>query len=274
MLVPPLTDPRFRDAVAALDAGDLAGLECVLAEHPELVGERLPGGEGYFTDPYLLWFVAENPIRTGKLPANIVALTWAILRALQRNEVESYPEQADYALGLVGSGSVAREHRVQLPLIDLLADAGADPNGALPSALAHREVEAVERLLSLGADLTLVAAIGTGRLDDAALLTPQAKPEERQKALSVAALYGNPEALRLLLGHDVDLAAYNPVGFHAHSTPLHQAVGAGSLEAVQVLVEAGAPLDVRDRLYDSTPCGWAEYLEKTEIAAWLRSRQG
>jgi peptide-methionine (S)-S-oxide reductase len=45
----------------------------------------------------------------------------------------------------------------------------------------------------------------------------------------------------------------------AHSTPLHQAVSSGSLAAVQVLVEAGADLTTRDRIYDGTPLGWAEH---------------
>jgi peptide-methionine (S)-S-oxide reductase len=204
--------------------------------------------------------VAENPIRTGRLAANIVEMTTAILQALDRSSAESRQTQIDYALGLVTSGQVSRECGVQLALIDLLVEAGADPGGAMPPALAHREVEAVERLLERGAPLTFLTAICTGRLEEAARLAPGASAEERQAALSGAALYGRADALALVINLGVDVAAFNPLGFHAHCTPLHQAVGSGSLDAVRVLVEAGAPLDVKDRLFDGTPCRWAEYL--------------
>jgi hypothetical protein len=48
-------------------------------------------------------------------------------------------------------------------------------------------------------------------------------------------------------------------GFHSHATPLHQAVWSGSLETVQLLVEAGADLNATDKVYGGTPLGWAEY---------------
>ena len=67
----PTLDPRFQDAVDAIDSGDAVRLERLLAEDPGLVRDRVGGGEGYFSRPYLLWFVAENPVRNGRLPANI-----------------------------------------------------------------------------------------------------------------------------------------------------------------------------------------------------------
>jgi peptide-methionine (S)-S-oxide reductase len=115
------------------------------------VRERVEGGEGYFHRPYLLWFVAENPVRNDTLPANIVAVTAAIVAAAREHAVESFQEQIDYGLGLVCSGRVVRERGVQGPLIDLLVEAGADPTSALTTALAHRESEAVARLLERGA---------------------------------------------------------------------------------------------------------------------------
>ena len=39
---------------------------------------------------------------------------------------------------------------------------------------------------------------------------------------------------------------------------------------VQLLVERGARLDLRDTLYDATPLGWAEYLRHPAIADLLR----
>lgn len=274
--LPEIPDPLFRDAVAAIDSGDVSALEGLLAAHPELVRDRLAGygGEGYFREPYLLWFVAENPIRNGKLPANIAQVTRTILRAAERQDVDSLRAQVDYALALVCSGRVPRECGVQRELIDLLVEAGADPNEAMAPALAHKEVAAVERLLDHGASLDLTAAVCTGRTDDVARLGPTAGAGDRQAALTCAALYGHPEALSRLIDFGVDLNAYSPVGYHSHATPLHHAVDSGSLEAVKVLVEAGASLDAKDLSYQATPLGWAEYLERAEIADYLREQEG
>jgi peptide-methionine (S)-S-oxide reductase len=271
---PEIPDPLFREAVSAIDAGDVSALESLLAAHPELLRDRLDYGEGYFSQPYLLWFVAENPIRNGKLPQNIAQVTRAIVQAAERQGVDSLRDQLDYTLALVCSGRIPREHGVQRELIDVLADAGADPGGALVPALAHRELDAVERLLERGAKLTLLAAIGTGRADDVTRLLPEASADDRQAALAAAALYGQPHTLALLIDSGVDVNAYNPPSLHSNATALHQAVGSGSLAAVRVLVEAGAELGTKDRIYQGTPLDWAEYLQQPEIAAYLREKPG
>jgi hypothetical protein len=270
---PEILDPQFREAVSAIDAGDVSALERLLAAHPRLVRERIDGGEGYFRRPYLLWFVAENPVRNGTLPGNIAQVTRAILQAADGQRVDSLREQIDYALELVCSGRVARECGVQHELIDVLGDAGADPDGALIPALAHRELAAAERLLERGARLTLLAAVCTGRSDDIARLVRTASADQRQAALAGAAFYGQAETLAVLIDLGVDLNAYSPPGFHPHATALHHAVDAGSLGAVRALVDAGAELGRRDRIYQGTPLDWAEHLHRTEIAAYLREKE-
>lgn len=261
--MPEIRDPLFREAVAAIDAGNVAGLERLLREYPDLVRARVTFGEdAYFRDPYLLWFVAENPVRNGRLPENIAEVTRVLLRA--------GAERADYALALVASGRVPRESGVQRELMDVLLDAGADPDEALLPALAHRERAAVEHLLERGARLTVVAAACTGRGDDLLRLMDAATPVERQMALSGAALYGDAAMLARVIAHDgINLNAYSPEGFHPAATALHHAVDSGSLEAVRTLVEAGARRDILDRIYQGTPLDWAEYLERTDIAAYL-----
>jgi Ankyrin repeats (3 copies) len=267
---PEILDPLFREAVSAIDAGDVSTLERLLAAHPELVRDRIDDGEGYFRHPYLLWFVAENPIRNGTLPANIGQVARTIVQAAERQGVDSLREQLDYALELVCSGRIAREHGVQSDLIDVLVDAGASPDGALVAALAHRELAAAERLLERGARLTLLAAVCLGRMDDATRLGRVASGADRQAALAGAALYGRAPMLTLLIDLGVDVNAYSPPGFHPHGTALHHAVDSGGLNAVKILVEAGADLGAKDLIYQGTPLDWAEHLQRTEIAAYLR----
>jgi peptide-methionine (S)-S-oxide reductase len=268
---PPIPE-RFLKAVEAVDSGDVEGLDALVAADPGLLRDRVEWGDGYFRRPYLLWFVAENPIRNGTLPANIVAVTRAVIQAAKRNAVPSLPEQVDYALGLVCSGRVPRECGVQGDLIDTLLDAGARPDGAVLPALAHREVAAAERVFERGAALTLPLAVCTGRSDDVARLVPAASHGDVQVALAAAALYGLPEMLTRLMAAGADVSAYAPPGFHPHATPLHHAVDSGSLEAVKRLVDAGAPLDAKDRTYSGTPLEWAEHLGRPEIAAFLRGK--
>jgi len=269
-----IPDPLFQDAVSALDAGDVSTLESLLSLHPELVRDRIEAGEGYFRRPYLLWFVAENPIRNGTLPRNIAEVTRTILKAVERHAVDTLQEQIDYALALVCSGRVARESGVQREVIAVLGDAGADLDGALLPALAHRELAAAEQLLERGAVLTLLAAVCTGREDAVVRLARSASAGDRQTALAGAALYGKAASLALLIPLGLDLNAYSPAGFHSHGTALHHAVDSGSLEAVQVLAEAGADLGIRDHIYQGTPLDWAEHLQRPEIAVYLREKSG
>jgi hypothetical protein len=125
-----IEDPVFRRAVDLIDAGDVAGLRGYLKQHPKLVHQHVAfEGWNYFHNPTLLQFIAENPIRHGKLPANIVDVAKVILDA------GPAPSELKETLMLVATGSVPRECRMQLPLIDLLCDHGADPNSALHAAV-------------------------------------------------------------------------------------------------------------------------------------------
>jgi peptide-methionine (S)-S-oxide reductase len=54
---------------------------------------------------------------------------------------------------------------------------------------------------------------------------------------------------------------------YSHGTPLHHAVASGSLDAVQVLLEAGADPTRKDSAWGGTPLGWAQYyIKETESA--------
>jgi hypothetical protein len=256
----------FQRAVELLDAGDAEGLRAHLQAHPGLVTQRVKLEPGYFENPTLLAFCAENPIRHGRLPAGIVEVTRVIL------EAGPEPGTLHFTLALVCSGRVARECGVQGALIDLLCDFGADPNHSLQAAVAHGEFAAVDALLRRGATLDLPTAAALGLVDEARAMLSGASPESRHKALAFAAQHGRVETLRLLLDAGEDPNRFNPPNCHAHSTPLHQAVCYGHVETVRLLVERGARVDVEDRLHGGTALDWAEHCGQKEVEAYLRRR--
>jgi peptide-methionine (S)-S-oxide reductase len=255
--------PSFREAVEAIDSGDITALENLLVKHPDLVKDRLnyPTG-GYFKNPYLLWFVADNPIRIDKLPSNIVEITQLLIQVVKQKAPNSSQEQLDYALGLVATGRIPKECGVQLQMIDLLIDAGAKPGNGI-GALAHGSIDAATHLIERGGKLTLITAVCLERMEDVGRLAPMANQEEQLLALTAAGFYGKPHMINFLLNMGVNPNGFpqNESGFHTHATPLHQAVSSGSLDSVKLLVEAGAKLDVKDRIYQGTPLDWATHMQ-------------
>ncbi|MBV8830045.1 MAG: ankyrin repeat domain-containing protein [Acidobacteriaceae bacterium] len=265
-----IEDPAFRRAVDLLDAGDVEGLRAHLNMHRDLIRQRvLFEGGNYFRNPALLEFVAENPIRHGRLPPNIVEIAKVILDAGAKHDCASLNE----TLGLVTSGCVPRECRVQIPLIDLLCDYGADPNSGMQPALAHGEFEAVDALIRRHARLDLPVAAALGRVDDCRRLLASSDGQERHRAFAFAAQFGHGEIVRLLLDAGEDPSRYNPPGAHSHSTPLHQAALAGHYEVVTLLVERGARLDMKDTIWQGTPEAWAEHAGKAGLAKYLRAHR-
>src|SRR5678809_94560 len=94
-------DALFQKALSLFDAGDVAGLERLIAAEPRLVRERLeqPGPwlretlkgalDSFFAKPYLLWFVSEDAPRAGRLPPTAVAAPRVILDAIRREAPET-----------------------------------------------------------------------------------------------------------------------------------------------------------------------------------------
>ena len=264
-------DENVVDAIAAMDRGDVGGLTMLVSAEPSLVSERFSCGAGYFRDPYLLWFVAGNPVRLERLPLNAAEVAATLIGFLESYHVSSRVEQISYTLSLVCSGRVPRESGVQTPLIDVLVEAGGDPDGAMDSALAHREEAAVGRLVERGATVTMSVAAALGRVAALREKARHADGDDLQAALAVAAVWGQAHSIRELAAHGVNMNAFNPPGFHAHGTALHNAVAAHSLEAVRALVDAGATTRIRDKLWEGTALDWADHLGDEKIAQYLRA---
>lgn len=264
-----ITDTLFREAVEAIDSGNIIALQQLLNANPDLVTKRLDTPkEGYFASPYLLWFIADNPIRNEKLPPNIVEITKTIIDVLQKNRDDNYQFTVDYTLGLVATGRIPKECGVQIPLMELLINKGAKVKGSVLGPIGQHNFEAAKYLLDKGSDYNLATAVGLNKIDDLKSLAKTATASELYVALVVAAFFGKEAIISLLIeaGANVNGSGSKEDfgGFHSHASALHQAVYSGSLEAVKLLVVAGADLNATDKAYSGTPLGWAIYMQTEE----------
>lgn len=276
-------DQLFQHAVAMIGAGDEPGLDRFLASHPELARERLTapgpwlrdkiGGalDGFFKDPYLLWFVAEDLPVLGHLPKNIADVTRIIITAARH--APNFQEQINFTFQLVCWSGGAQRSGVQIELLDTLLDAGASPKGGPDNALVNGHIAAAEHQAARGVELTLASAVCLGRWDDAQRLVAIASDATKQFALVLAALNGKAEAVQWMIeaGADVNRPSAD---LYAHGTPLHHAVCSGSLTTVRALVEAGADPGKTDSAWNGTPLGWAEHFLEERKDADSQRRYG
>lgn len=272
-------DLRFRNAVAALDAGDLVRLGALLEQNPSLVEYRCRIGEwyetGYFKGATLLHHVAGNPIRC-PLASNIVEVARTLL------DLGSDPNAATDAgwtpIGLILTSRQASEAGVALPLIDLLRAAGACDDLDTPDALTQPLLEGAPataaELVGRGAAMDIRHAAGLGRLDELeAQLAEDDAPRNREEALAFACVRGQEEAVRLLLRHGTRGDIFVTPGGRSPRTALHEAASRGHLAIARLLIENGADATVIEPRWGGTPSGWADHGGHSEIAALLRRHQ-
>lgn len=266
---PVIEDRAFRAAVTAIHAGDPRGLAAVLDAHPNLLHDRAiepdcyPPSD-YFGSPKLFWFVADNPNLVPRLPDNIVEVMQVMIdRGVDQADL-------DYALELIMTSGPANAQGLAPAMIHAVVDAGAVAKPrAVIATLAHAMTAPVEVLIDRGHPLTPPIAAGLGRLDDLRSMLPDASPADVQKAFAMAVFNSQRDAVRLCLEAGADVNGPMPV--HAHASALHSAVGSDDVPMVRLLVERGARLDVQDRLWNSTPLGWAQHLGWSRSAAYLES---
>jgi len=270
----------FEAAVEAVVSGDLPALRAMLRDDPGLARAR-SSRRHHAT---LLHYIAANGVEGGRqrTPANAVEIARILLGAGADPNATAEMYDADCTtMSMLVSSAPPAEAGVQATLAETLLDHGAAARGpdptdrsALLTALAFGHVATAQALARRGASSgSLAEAAGLGRPDEVARLLPRSDAGSRRIALALAAQHGHAAVVRLLLDAGVDPNLFNPDGYHAHSTPLHQAAWAGHAEAVQLLVGRGARLDLRDGLYDGTPLDWAIHGGRTGIADFLRGRR-
>jgi ankyrin repeat protein len=284
MAVPDSSAYRFESAVEAVVNGDVTAIESMLKAHPELVrarSERVTSFDPPMHRAMLLHYVAANGTEgyRQKTPANAVEIAKTLLSAgAEVDALANLYGGECTTMALLVSSCHPVNAGLQIPLVHTLVDHGAavesrgSGNWTSPvmTALAFGYLDAAQALVERGASVpTLPAAAGLGRLEDAKRLLPGADPESRHRALALAAQTGHVEVTRLLLDAGEDPNRFNPEGLHSHATPLHQAALSGLLPVVQLLVERGARTDIRDKLWNGTPLGWANHGGQKAVEAYL-----
>jgi hypothetical protein len=253
-----IRDPFFRAAVKAIHRGDVVGLVRLLDREPRLLHERILGPDcyrqadrpQYFRDPKLFWFIANNPTLVKRMPDNMVEVAEAMIaRKVGKADL-------DYALELVMTRSPAREQSLQIPLLELLLKAGATPTTrAIDMTLAHRELAPI--------------AAALGRTEALVELLDAASADEIRRSFGLAVINGRIDAARRALDAGADPNAFLPV--HAHALALHTAVLEENLDMMDLLIGRGARTDIADKLWDSTPLGWAIHQGKVRARAYLEN---
>jgi len=279
-----VTDPRVAEFEAAVEAvidGDVASLREMLERNPDLV--RLRSTRRHHAT--LLHYLGANGVEGGRqrTPANAVEVMKILLDAgADPDALADLYDHKCTTMSMLVSSTHPHRAGLQAALAGTLLDNGAAFDGpgtnwqsAVLTALAFGYRDTAESLARRGAPMnSLPVVAGLGKVEDARRLLPAASADERQVALALAAQHGHAAIVELLLDWGEDPDRHNPEGYHAHSTPLHQAVWSNQMDVVRLLVERGARLDIEDTVYQGTPLRWAVYGERTEIADYLRSRQG
>jgi hypothetical protein len=261
----------FRNAVQALDSGDVPRLGALLADHPSLSRYRCRTGaryeEGYFAGATLLHHVAGNPDR-GPIPGNILD----IARLLISRDFD--PKAGEYTIGLLLTSKRASEAGVALPLVDLLVKAGAKFDLNAPDVLGlpllNVAPETAEALVRRGAKMDIRHAAGLGRIEILrSMLAEEIEPVMLEEALAYASIRGQTEAAALLLQHGATGDVLVTPGGQTPRTALHEAANRGHAGIVKLLLTNGADTRVVEPRWGGTPAGWAEHGGHPEIAAML-----
>ena len=169
-----------------------------------------------------------------------------------------------------------------LALLTALVGLAGVPRGDSPVADAamRDDADAVRALLAEGADVNAARGDGmtglhwaalNGNAEIARLLVGADAALEAgtrlgaHRPLHVAARAGHGEVVEALVGAGADVAALTETG----AVPLHFAAASGDLRAVTALLEGGAPVDAREPEWEQTPLMFAAALGRTEAVVAL-----
>lgn len=258
---------KFEVAAEAIVRGNVAALEQLVHEDPELVRARSTR-EHRAT---LLHYISANGVEgyRQKTPKNAVQIAGTLLRAGSEVDAVAYMYGGGATtLGLVATSIHAERAGVQEMLMEILLDYGAaiDRPGAagnrhcaVVGCLANGCVKGAEFLARRGARLDLEGAAGVGRLDAVrsyfntdGSLKANATLIQMERGFLWACEYGRVDIVEFLCGKGIDLLAQANTG----ETAMHWAVIGGQLEIITLLLERGASLEALNS-YGGTALGQA-----------------
>ncbi|HLJ56181.1 MAG TPA: ankyrin repeat domain-containing protein [Chthonomonadaceae bacterium] len=227
-------DPRLPDGQQIIRMATLRGGAEILAQlTPRCVSLSSLGDDGM------------SPLGTAVFRNDIDSVRHLIARGADVNQA------GDGASAL--TKAVMRGHAA---MVRLLLEAGADPNGSgdiigpLGTAAQANQIEIVRMLLDAGAD-----------------------PDIKHDGTSMASVFARnkPEIQALLKEYADRRRASQPPPEISAEARLLEAAKAGDLEAMHGLLDAGCPVDPRDRL-EMTPLLWAINKGHAGVARLLLER--
>lgn len=258
----------FEAAADAIISGDAQTLRQLLIEHPGLTLQRSTR-EHRST---LLHYVSANGVEgfRQKTPKNIVEITDLLLDAGANVNAESDAYGGGFtALGLAATSEHPERAGVQIALLRTLLDhgatfdqaaAGGNHRSIVRDCIANGQPEAARFFADLGARLDLESAAAMSRLDvlrgyfdENGTRRPDADQKQIESAFFYACGNGSAPAAELLLDRGIDPAARNDEG----QTGLHLASWGPHIAVIKLLLERGAPIDVKDSRYDAIPLDMA-----------------
>ena len=252
---------RFESATDAVVTGDVAKLNQLLREDPELVRER----STRLHHATLLHYVGANGVENyrQKTPKNAVQVAEILLRAGADVHAAADIYGGTDTLGLAATSVFPFLAGVQDALIDILLEYGANRHveGLVNGCLRSGRGQAAVHLAKRGAPLDLEGAAGMGRLDlvktffneDGSLKT-KATHGQMECGFIWACEYGRTNVVEFLLGMGLKVDAV-PHGI----TGLHWAAYTARVDIVKLLLERKAPIELKDGRFRGTPLGWALY---------------
>jgi len=262
---------NFEAAADAIASGDAAKLKKLLKVNPDLMRARSTR-EHRST---LLHYVSANGIEDfrQKTPKNIVEITRILLDAGADVNAESDAYGGgSTTLGLAATSMHPQQAGVQIALLQTLLDYGSrldQPSAAgnahsvVNGCLANGQPQAAEFLAKLGAPVDFESAAALGRLgqvegyfDEHGVLKPPATREQMESAFLYACGYGQKEVVEFLLDRGVEPSVRNS----SRQTGLHWAAYGADVDIVKLLLERGAPVDVKDEGFHATPFDVALYV--------------
>ncbi|MEO6218599.1 MAG: ankyrin repeat domain-containing protein [Sphingomonas sp.] len=169
---------------------------------------------------------------------HLVRAEWLLARGASADTLHAYSGQPVHALaqlsGYLEMAALLERHR------------------ARPAVLAGAQAFRAACLRGDAAEARALLAADPGLVRDPA-------------PLLAAAEFGNAPAVALLLALGAPVGGLDHVGISA----LHRAVQSGSLEAVNLLIAAGADVDLRERKWRGTPFSWSAVLGKPHLSERL-----